>query len=144
MKRAHILSIPFLVMGLLGAASASAGDPTDPFSLGKGSYPAVGEEVWRFVAPQTPSSTTRAQVIGELREAQRLGQISTGEDAGRFVTPPASPANTRARVVAELREAQRLGLVTDGGKYPFSTPEQERLIALAGQRAIAETTMAKR
>lgn len=144
MKRARILSIPFLVMSLLGAASASAGDPTDPFSLGKGSYPAVGEEVWRFVAPQAPSSTTRAEVKAELSEAQRLGQVSVGGEPWRFVSPPPAPANTRARVVAELREAKRLGLVTDGGLYPFATPEQERLITLAGQRAVAETTIAKR
>ena len=113
MKRAHILSMPLFVMGLIGAAAASA---NEPFSLGKGLYPPVGEEVWRLDAPRAPSSTTRAQIKAELSQAQRLGQVSAGEEPWRFVNPPMAAANTRARVVAELREAQRLGLVNAGGE----------------------------
>ncbi len=141
MKRAHILSMPLFVVGLIGAASASA---NDPLSLGKGPYPPVGEEVWRFDAPRAPSSTTRTQVKAELSQAQRLGQVSAGEEPWRFVNPPMAAANTRARVVAELREAQRLGAVSVGGKYPLATPEQERLITLAGVRALEEPAMASR
>lgn len=141
MKFARILSMPFLVVSFIGAASASA---NGPFSLGEGPYPPVGEEVWRFVAPRsTASSTTRAQVVAELREAQRLGQISIGEEPWRFVSPPAAPLNTRARVVAELREAQRLRLAVVGG-LPVATPEQERLISLAGLRVLEEPAMAMR
>ena len=58
--------------------------------------------------------------------------------------PASAPLDTRARVVAELREAKRLGLVTVGGKYPFPTPEQERLITSAGLRAVEEPSMASR
>lgn len=141
MKRAHILSVPLFVVGLLGAASASA---NDPFSLGKESYPPVGEEVWRFDASRAPSSTTRAQIKAELSQAQRLGQVSVGGEPWRFVSPSMAAANTRARVVAELREAQRLGLVTVGGKYPLATPDQERLITQAGVRALGEPPMAMR
>ena len=141
MKRAYILSVPLLVAGLLGAASASA---NDPFSTGGGAYPPVGEEVWRFDAPRAPSSTIRAQIKAELNQAERSGQVSVGGEPWRFVSPSMEAANTRARVVAELREAQRLGLVTVGGKYPLATPEQERLITSAGQRAIDAPVIAKR
>ena len=43
-----------------------------------------------------------------------------------------------------LREAQRLGLVNAGGEgnHPVATPEQERLITLAGVRALEEPAMA--
>jgi len=77
MKLAHIASMPFIVVGLIGATSASANDPYDPFSLGKGS-PSIGEEVWRFGTPRTAPVTTRARVVAELREAHRLGLMNSG------------------------------------------------------------------
>ena len=107
MKFARQVTLPFVFAALAGPAFAV---DHSPFSLGKGPYPPVGEEVWRFV------------------------------------DPPVNPSNTRARVVAELREAQRLGLVNAGGEsgIKFATPEQERLITLAGQQAIAGQAVAKR
>ena len=43
---------------------------------------------------------------------------------------------SRARVVGELKEAQRLGLITVGEEsIPSLTPEQIRMIALAGDEA---------
>jgi hypothetical protein len=74
MKRAHI---GFIVLGLIGATSASANDPYDPFSLGKGS-PSIGDEVWRFGSPRKAPVTTRTRVAAELREAQRLGLVNSG------------------------------------------------------------------
>jgi hypothetical protein len=58
--------------------------------------------------------------------------------------PDPATAKTRAQVKAELREAIRLGLVMVGeGEMPQATAEQERLIALAGRRAIAEQVAGK-
>ena len=77
MKRVHIASMPFIVVGLLGATSAFASDPYDPFSLGKASS-SIGQEVWRFVTPRTAPASTRTRVVAELREAQRLGLVNSG------------------------------------------------------------------
>jgi hypothetical protein len=57
-----------------------------------------------------------------------------------FEAPVASeePGYTvsRARVVSELKEAQRLGLITVGEEsIPSLTPEQSRMITLAGDAA---------
>ncbi len=57
-----------------------------------------------------------------------------------FDTPVAveEPGYTtsRARVLAELQEAQRLGLITVGEEsIPTLTPEQSRMITLAGDAA---------
>lgn len=143
MRYARILSMSFFAAGIIGAASASA---NDPFSIGD-AYPGVGEEVWRFVPSRAgASSTTRAQVVAELREAQRLGQISVGEEVWRLADWPSGPSKSRAQVVAELREAQRLGLVNVGGEgdVRVATAEQERLITFAGLRALEEPAIAKR
>lgn len=74
--------------------------------------------------------------------------------AGGGIYPPeptadqSAPQKSRAEVVAELREAQRLGLVTVGGEgdVPQATPEQEKRIFLAGERARAafEATVARK
>ena len=57
-----------------------------------------------------------------------------------FETPVAAEepgyTTSRARVVAELKEAQRLGLITVGEEsIPTLTPEQSRMITLAGDAA---------
>ena len=102
MKRAHILSIPFLVVGFIGAASASTSDPYDPFSLGEGRYPSVGEGVWRFVTPAKAPSNTRARVVAELREAQRLGLVNAG---GEGNIPVATAEQQRQITLAGERAA---------------------------------------
>lgn len=133
MKTSRILSVSLLAAGFMGATSASADGPY--------LYPYHG------FAPESAetSKTTRAEVVADLREAQRLGLISTGEAGFRFAEPAAANAKPRIQVVAELREAQRLGLVSIGeGDVPISTAEQERLIAVAGLRAVEFSTMAKR
>jgi hypothetical protein len=59
-------------------------------------------------------------------------------------TPDPATAKARAQVKAELREAVRLGLVSAGeGDAPQATEEQERLIALAGRRAMLEQVARK-
>lgn len=125
MKTSRILSISILSAGVLVAASASADGPNF--------YPYGG-----FPAERAETPTTRAQVVDELRQAQRLGQIFVGDDF-KFVTPTAASSKTRAQVVAELHEAKRLGLLPSVGESnsPVATAEQERQITLAGLRAIA-------
>ncbi|HTT10276.1 MAG TPA: DUF4148 domain-containing protein, partial [Burkholderiaceae bacterium] len=51
---------------------------------------------------------------------------------------------TRAQVQAELAEARRLGLIVYGeADIPSTTPEQERMIAEAGRRAVAQNVASK-
>jgi len=94
--------------------------------------------------PESGTSKTRAQVLAELHEAQRLGLIHVGEGDIRS-DPSKQPGSikTRAQVVAEMREAQRLGLLNFGeGDVPVASPEQEKLIADAGRRAAEPTHLA--
>lgn len=107
MNFARVLSLPLLVMGVAGAASAST---NGSWSSGSGPNAPVGEEVWRFV------------------------------DA------PKAPATTRIQVLAELREAQRLGLVNAGGEgdIKVANAERQRLITLAGIRAVEQAAIAMR
>lgn len=57
--------------------------------------------------------------------------------------PIAGSGKTRAEVIAEYKEAQRLGLTTVGeGDVPQGTPQQEALIAAAGQRAAEQERLA--
>jgi len=108
MKRAHIASIPFIVVGFIGATSASANDPYDPFSLGKGS-PSIGQEVWRFGTPRIPPVTTRARVVAELREAQRLGLVNSGGEGDiKVATPEQQHSITLAGTRAVEHEAMAL------------------------------------
>ena len=109
MKHANILSIPFLVVGLIGAASASSHDPYDPFSLGKGPYPSVGQEVWTFVSPSKAPSNTRARVVAELREAQRLGLVNAG---GEGNIPVATAEQERLIALAGARAAGQPTMAT--------------------------------
>ena len=121
LKSARALSIAVL-LGFSGVAAAGE------IPIGEGAYPPEPEGVSTVI--------TRAQVVAELREAQRLGLVTVGEDPYAVITQRAS-TKTRAEVVAELREAQRLDLVDVGGEgdAPVATAEQERLIAEAGLRA---------
>jgi len=133
MKSSRIFSVSLLAAGVMGATSASADGPYF--------YPYHG------FAPESAetSKTTRAEVVADLREAQRLGLISVGEAGFKFTEPTAANAKPRVQVVAELHEAQRLGLVSIGeGDIPIATAEQERLIAVAGLRAVELSRMAKR
>ena len=100
------------------------------------------------------SSRTRAQVIAELREAQRLGLMSSVE--GDFPNIAVSggtgnafsagdPRTVRARVHAETVEAGRLGVLGYGeGNPPVATASQEELIAAAGRRAVDDIMVAQR
>lgn len=130
MKSARIFSLSFL----LGVSTAAAGGE---ISVGEGIYPPE---------PESVSTTSRAQVVAELREAQRFGLISLGEADSNVVAPQAASAKTRAQVIAELREAQRLGLVNVGGEgdVPAATATQERLIVEAGVRALEQPRVAAR
>jgi predicted RNase H-like HicB family nuclease len=92
---------------------------------------------------QGESVKTRAEVRAELREAQRLGLVSTGEEGIRFAASEGSD-KSRAEVAAELEEAQRLGLLTIGEEpFKVATPEQEQMIAEAGRRAAEQVLIAK-
>jgi hypothetical protein len=118
--------VAMFVLSAAGAAFAGGGPYPDP---------AFPESV----------PVSRAQVIAELREAQRLGLMSFGE--GNVPSDPrleVASTKTRAQVIAELREAQRLGLMNFGeGNVPVATPAQERLITEAGRRAAEPTRLAE-
>lgn len=128
---------------------------------------AVSTAAWAGVEPYpeaitgpSVSTKTRADVVAELHEAIRAGQMydfpimyadrqalaeARREIAGN-AQPAALPDETvvvwgdarvvRARVQAEAAEANRLGLLSFGeGDPPAATTAQELLIAAAGQRA---------
>lgn len=97
MKFVRMLSVPLLVMGFVGSVSAFQ---NGSFLLSEGPYPRIGGDVWRFVdAPQGPS-TTRAEVLAELREAQRLGLVNAG---GEGDIPVATLEQQRLIAEAGLR-----------------------------------------
>ncbi len=81
---------------------------------------------------------TRAQVVAELAEARRLGQL--GDPDTVTFKAPAGPGKTRAQVKAELAEALRLGLVnvTDNNYPVIITAEQAEQIRQAGLRAAGD------
>jgi hypothetical protein len=119
MKRTIIL------LSLLAASSAFAND-IDPFGFEK--QPFVGTK-------------SRTEVAADAKQAMAADQISRGE----FVhVEPTKSVKSRAQVVAETREAARLGLLTSRGDagLPEATPEQERQIRLAGERANGKTAAA--
>jgi hypothetical protein len=130
MKSARILSVSFLI----GVSTVVA---AGEIPVGEGPYPPE---------PKSVSTTSRAQVVGELREAQRLGLISVGEADSNVVALQPASVKTRAQVIAELREAQRLGLVNVGGEgdTPVATAAQEQLIVEAGVRALEQPRVAAR
>ena len=124
MKRTHL---PAAV--LLLAVTASAWADGGPYSPDIGYDPA--------------SSKTRAQVIAELQEAQRLGLMTLldGDFVNLKVTEKAGDTIVDQRVLrvqirAETQEAARLGLLSNGeGGSTFATPQQQEMIAAAGRRA---------
>jgi len=87
---------------------------------------------------------SRAQVQADLAEARRhhlvvYGEADTPQDEAVLVA-----VKTRAQVQAELAEARRLGLIVYGeADIPSTTPEQERMIAEAGRRAVAQNVASK-
>lgn len=96
-----------------------------------------------FPAPVLKSSTTRAEVIADLKAAPRGEVASYGEAS---VAPKAASQLSRAQVVAETREAVRLGLTeTSDGNVRVATPAQLEQIRAAGLRALDNgmTTAAK-
>ena len=117
-----------LLAGAVGVASAEG--------YGPGNLDLWGDE------PGVAKS--RAQVEADLAEARRhhlivYGEADTPQDDAVLVV-----VKTRAQVQAELAEARRLGLVVYGeADIPSATPEQERLIAEAGRRAVSHEVASK-
>lgn len=71
----------------------------------------------------TQSTTTRAQVVAELRAAQAADQVDFGDDAAYpsiVMTKSAESTKSRAEVRAELRAAEAAGQVDfgDDAAYP--------------------------
>jgi hypothetical protein len=139
MKQVHLSSVALLL-----AVTTSAWAGVEP-------YPEA-------VQGQDLSTRTRAQVIAELHEAIRLGQMydfpmmyaqtqllaSAGERAGDVAASRGDQRQLRAKVSAEATEANRLGLLTSGeGDTPVATAEQEALIAAAGERATSHVKVAR-
>lgn len=126
---------------------------------------AVTTSAWAGVEPypeavqgQHMSSMTRAQVITELHEAIRLGQMydypmmyaqtqklaNAGEQAGGAVVSRGDQRQLRAKISAEAAEANRLGLLSSGeGDTPVATAAQEDLIAAAGERAASHVQVTR-
>jgi hypothetical protein len=139
MKQVHLSSVALLL-----AVTTSAWAGVEP-------YPEA-------VQGQDMSSMTRAQVITELHEAIRLGQMydypmmyaqaqmlaNAGEQAGGAVVSRGDQRQLRAKVSAEAAEANRLGLLSSGeGKAPVATAAQEGLIAAAGERAASHVQLTR-
>lgn len=121
---------------------------------------AVTGSAWAGVEPypeavqaEQVSAKTRAEVTAELREAQRLGLISSGEAdfpnarvshwSADSVALRGDASAMRVRVRAETIEAAKLGLLSFGnGNPPIANAEQEKLIAAAGKLAADEARMA--
>ena len=91
-------------------------------------------------AAEPATSVTRAQVLAELAEAQRTGNIMDAQSGkmlnelhpNLYPAKAATPGLTREQVLAELAEAKRTGdiLVTQGGSvkklnefYPNAYPK---------------------
>jgi len=106
------------------------------------------------VQAESASITTREQVVAELREAQRLGQMTSGEagypratfgDEFGSTSTLGDSRQLRARIHAETIEAARLGLLGSGeGNPPIATAEQEKLITVAGNHAVDDFQSAQR
>jgi predicted RNase H-like HicB family nuclease len=103
-----------------------------------GSYPAP------YAGSADVAGKTRAQVIAELQEAQRLGLMTRvdGDFVSLHVTESAGETvvdqrASRTQVRAETQEAARLGLLrNDEGGSLVATPRQQEMIAAAGHRAM--------
>src|SRR5262249_11664582 len=108
------------IASLLISISARAND-VDPFGFEKEHF---------------NSSKSRAEVVADVKAARAGGDLPAfGEIGVRVVEAPS--ILRREQVEAETREAARLGLLTYGELGPKeATPEQERLIEMAGMRAL--------
>ena len=120
MKRTLVLAT------LLIATSAFAND-IDPFGFEK--------EHFQF-------SKARAEVKGDLKEAQAMGELPVYGEIGVKPVIEVASTKTRAQIAAETREAARLGLLSSYGEQGLkqATAAQEEQIKLAGLSAVAETT----
>lgn len=132
MKRVHLSGVAVLL-----AVTTSAWAAVEP-------YPTAvqGEDL---------SVRTRAEVIADLREAQRLGLMSTVESefpkvgvvAGSEQAFSGDPGVVRTRTHAETVEAGRLGILSFGeGDPPVATAVQEESIATAGRQAVEAQALA--
>lgn len=125
MNRVHLSAVALLL-----AVTTSAWAAVEP-------YPAA-------VQGEDASASTRAEVVADLYEAQRLGQLSNVESdlpnvgaAGSGHTFAGDPGVVRTRTHAETVEAGRLGILSFGeGDPPVATASQEKLIAAAGRQAV--------
>jgi hypothetical protein len=82
MKRAHLIAIA----ALAASASAYAND-VDFYPNGFVSSVIQAAQAERQPSARSPSSATRAQVVAETHEAERLGVLHSGE-AGPAATTP--------------------------------------------------------
>ncbi|MBP8215177.1 MAG: DUF4148 domain-containing protein [Propionivibrio sp.] len=113
------------------------------------------------LAEQPTMSTTRAQVLAELAEAKRTGDLvwtygGTMKKLNEFFPnnyprKTEGPGMTREQVLAELAEARRTGEIvsTDGGKKlneisPHSYPPKSASSAMTREQVLAELEEAKR
>lgn len=89
--------------------------------------------------PRTPfvSTLTRAEVQAEAQRARAAGEVTHGDHTAAPELQSRAPGLTRAQVVAELREAVRLGVIGQGDTLVVPTPQQQALIRMAGERALA-------
>ena len=134
-----------IVRTIAGALVATA-----TFSVGGGA-----------LAEQPTMSTTRAQVLAELAEAKRTGDLvwtygGTMKKLNEFFPnnyprKTEGPGMTREQVLAELAEARRTGEIvsTDGGKKlneisPHSYPPKSASSAMTREQVLAELEEAKR
>lgn len=128
MKRVHLSGVALVL-----AVTTSAWAGVEP-------YPAA-------VQVEEVSTKTRAEVIAELHEAQRLGLMTSvdgdfpsarfSQESGDTVIVWGDARALRVKIHAETIEANRLGLISVGeGNPPVATAEQEELIAAAGRRAV--------
>lgn len=128
MKKVHISTVAAM-LAITTSAWAAGIEPYPESALG-----------------QDASTKTRSEVITELHEALRLGQIEIGEgdfpntrldaQTGDTATAPGDAGRSQARMRAETIEAGRLGLLSSGeGDPPIATAEQEESIAAAGRLA---------
>lgn len=100
MKRIHTL----LTLIAIGVAA--------PAFAGGGPYPV--EE------PSDGTGTSRAQVIAELREAQRLGLMSVGES-----DPPVATARQQSQIAAAGQRAAEAERMAAASTPPAAAPEQK-------------------
>lgn len=140
-------SSKLIVRSLAGAFAAAA-----TFSLSGGA-----------LAEQPTISKTRAQVLAELAEAKRTGDIvwtygGTTKKLNEFFPndyppKPTSPGLTREQVLAELEEAKRTGEMvwTYGGTtkklnefFPNEYRSREATSSLTRDQVLAELSEAKR